>query len=419
METALLALIVGLLLLLRQPIFVILGIVAFYLYWFFDDGRPEYLVYDVWYNSNSEVLVSIPLFILAGAIMAKGSIAARLIDIMKALTRPIPGGLALATILSCGVFAAIAGSSVVTMLAVGSIMYPALIQGGYRKDFALGALAAGGTLGIIIPPSIPLILYGIATETSIADLFLAGFGPGLLLLTLFAGYAVLTNLDRPRSPLDGAEIGAALKRGVFALFMPIMILGGIYSGQFTPTEAAAVAVIYALLVETLIHREMGWRAALDAITETSALLGGLFVVLATALSLNVFMTYAEVPNQLVQVIQASITDKWAFMIATNLLLLLVGCFMDIGSAILILAPLLTPVAESFGIDKVHFGIVMIMNLEIGYLTPPLGLNIIVAMSAFREDFWRICKAVLPFIGLMLIGLVAVILVPEIALFAVR
>ncbi len=416
--TALLLLLLLLLLLwLRQPVFVLLGVAAVLAYTVWGDGEARNLIYDVWNSSNSEVLVSIPLFILAGGIMSRGAIAARLVEVMRALARPIPGGLALATVQSCGIFAAISGSSVVTMLAVGSILYPALLQSGYDRKFALGALCAGGTLGIIIPPSIPLILYGIATDTSISDLFLAGFGPGLLLLSLFAIYAVWRNRHMPRERWDGAEIVTALRRGVFALAMPALILGGIYSGLFTVTEAAAVAVVYALAVELLVHREMSIADLRDVALDTAKLLGGLFVVLALALSLNMFLTYERVPAELAAVIQEHVQSKALFLVATNLLLLVVGCFMDVGSAILVLAPLLTPIAEGFGMSKVHFGIMMIVNLEIGYLTPPMGLNLIVATTAFREEFGTVCRAVLPWIGLMLLALVLVALFPVISLFA--
>ncbi len=404
---------------LRQNLLVVLGLATAYAYVAFGDGVVANIVIDAWDALNREVLLSIPLYILAGSIMSRGSMAERLIRLMQALTAPVPGGMAMATVLSCAVFAAISGSSTVTLLAVGSVMYPALLRAGYSKQFALGSLCAAGTLGIIIPPSIPLILYGVMTQTSIAELFIAGIGPAAMLTGLMAVYAVSRNWRLRAGGWDAWEILRALRHGIWALFMPVLILGGIYSGYFTATESAAVAVVYALFVELVIHRELGLRGMFETFAETTKLLGSLFPVLMFALSLNVFLTYEQVPEMLVTSLNEMITDRTSFLIIMNLFLLLVGCVMDIGSAILILAPILQPIAQAQGIDPVHFGIIMIVNLEIGYLTPPLGLNIIVAMGAFREEFWTICKAVLPFLALMVVGLVVVTFWPDLSLFLIR
>ncbi|MEZ5459171.1 MAG: TRAP transporter large permease [Steroidobacteraceae bacterium] len=404
------------LLFLRQYVVVVLAVVVGYVYMVWGDGRLENIVLDGWDALNQDVLLPIPLYMLAGAIMAEGAIAERLIRVMRALAGPIPGGLAVATCLSCGLFAAIVGSSTVTLLAVGAIMYPALLQAGYSKSFSIGLICAGATLGIIIPPSIPLILYGVMTATSISDLFLAGVGPGLLLMGLFTAYAVTTNWRRRTGTWQLRELLDSLRGGIWAMFMPVLILGGIYSGQFTATESAAVAVMYALVVELFVYRKLDLRGLLRVSTETTRLLGGLFPVLMMALALNKFLTFEQVPARIVESLSAWLSSPTEFLLMTNVLLLVVGCIMDIGSAILILAPILQPVAEAQGMHPVHFGIMMTVNLEIGYLTPPLGLNIIVAMTAFRENFWFICRALLPFIGLMLVGLAVVAAWPDLSLF---
>jgi C4-dicarboxylate transporter, DctM subunit len=403
---------------LRQNLIVVLGMVAAYAYIVWGDGAVANIIIDAWDALNREVLLSIPLYILAGSIMSRGTMAQRLIRLMRSLTAPIPGGLAIATILSCAVFAAISGSSVVTLLAVGSVMYPALLQAGYPKSFALGSLCAAGTLGIIVPPSIPLILYGVMTQTSIADLFIAGLGPALLLVLLLSTYAIMRNWRLSGGRWELREMWLALRHGIWALFMPVLILGGIYSGYFTATESAAVAVVYAIFVEMVIHRELGMRGMYASFAETTKLLGALFPVLMFALALNVFLTYEQVPEMMVRWLSELITDRTSFLVVMNVFLLIVGCVMDIGSAILILSPILQPIAAAQGIDPVHFGIIMIVNLEIGYLTPPLGLNIIVAMSAFREEFWTICRAVLPFLVLMVVGLVIVTFWPDLSLYLV-
>ncbi|MEO1038468.1 MAG: TRAP transporter large permease [Pseudomonadota bacterium] len=415
MEGWILVLLIIVLMVLRQPVMVLLGCAALFVYSAYSDGRPEYAVYDVWFAVNQEVLLAIPLFVLAGAIMSKGTIAERIIDLMREITRPIPGGLALAAILSCAGFAAISGSAAVTLLAVGGIMYKALLDCGYSKSFAIGSLCAGGVLGIIIPPSIPLILYGYITQESIAQLFVAGLGPAALLVTVFAAYGFILNFRRREGPWRLGGLGRALWRAAFALPIPGIILGGIYGGIFTVTEAAAVAVVVAVLVEVLIHRDIGLTELKDVTVESGKLLGSLYPVLAFAFSLNVFLTAEGVPQALVTQLGEVIDGKLEFLFAANILLLLVGMIIDVGSATLVLAPLLQPLAEAQGIDPVHWGIVMIVNLGIGYLTPPLGLNLIVAMAAFREDFWTIVKAVLPFIALMLAALMVIALVPEIAL----
>lgn len=404
------------LLALRQYIVIVLAVVVAYVYVVWGDGRLDNIVLDGWDALNQDVLLPIPLYMLAGAIMAEGAIAERLIRVMRALAGPIPGGLAVATCLSCGLFAAIVGSSTVTLLAVGSIMYPALQQAGYSKSFSIGLICAGATLGIIIPPSIPLILYGVMTATSIADLFLAGVGPGLLLIGIFTAYSIATNWQRRTGRWELRELLGSLRDGIWAILMPVLILGGIYSGQFTATESAAVAVVYALVIELFVYRKLDLRGVLRVSTKTTRLLGGLFPVLMMALALNKFLTFEQVPARIVEMLSIWLDSPTEFLVMTNLLLLLVGCIMDIGSAILILAPILQPVAEAQGMHPVHFGIMMTVNLEIGYLTPPLGLNIIVAMTAFRENFWFICRAVLPFIGLMLLGLLVVASWPDLSLF---
>ena len=406
---------VMLLLLLRQNLFVILGCLTAYAYVLFAGEPLDGIIIDAWSALNKEILLSIPLYILAGSIMAQGGIARRLIRFMRALTAPIPGGLAIAAILSCAVFAAVTGSGTVTLVAVGSVMYPALLEAGCSKKFALGALCAAGTLGVIIPPSIPLILYGVMTRTNIADLFMAGIGPGLLLTVAMLIYAMWTCRHVVRSPWSSRELIAALSDGIWALLMPVLILGGIYSGIFTPTESAAIAVVYAIAIEVLVYQDLR-LSELGAVTlSTSRLLGSLFPVLMLAFSLNMFLTYQQVPEDMVGWFGERISNDGAMLIGTNIFLLLVGCLMDIGSAILILAPMLAPLAADYGLDPLHFGVLMVVNLEIGYLTPPLGLNLIVAMGVFREDFWSVCRAVIPFVLLMLVCLYLIAIFPMVAL----
>jgi C4-dicarboxylate transporter DctM subunit len=407
------------LLILRQPLLVILMSVAAYIHIVWGQAKLDYIIEDMWVGLDKEVILSIPLFILCGNVMTRGSIAQRLINILASITRPLPGGMAVACVLSCAVFAAISGSSIVTMLAIGSIMYPAMRQAGYNLNFTLGAIMSGGTLGIIIPPSIPMIIYGLVTETSVTDLFAAGFGPGILLTVVLSIYSVWVNRHMPTDRFDFAHFKKAFRNGIWSAMMPVILLGGIYTGYFTATEAAAVALCYAMLVEVFIHRELKFSDFYKVVLDTSKLGGSLFPVLAIALSLNIILTEHRVPQMLVTAIQGYITSPMMFMLIVNALLLVVGCLMTTGEAILVLAPLLAPVAAAYGYDKVIFGLIMILNLEIGYLTPPVGLNLIVAMSAFKQPFGRLCIAAMPFILLMMFCLALVIWQPWIAMYFVN
>ena len=306
-------------------------------------------------------------------------------------------------------------TSTVTLLAVGSVLFPALLAAGYDRRLSIGVLCAGGTLGIIIPPSIPLILYGVMTNTSIIDLFYAGLGPALLLVALFAAYVLWCCRKMPAQQREMSR-RQALRHSFGALLAPLLVLGGIYSGYFTATEAAAVAVAYTLILQVLIYREMNAQHVWDVLVDTSRLIGGLFPVLMLAVCLNMFLTFQQLPEQWVSTALSVVDNQASFLLASNLLLLATGSLVDIGSAILILAPLLHPLAEQLQLDPVHFGIMMIVNLEIGYLTPPMGLNLIVAMGAFQAGFMEVVRAALPFIGLMLVGLVIVALFPQLTLF---
>ncbi len=397
----LLLVVVFLALVLRQSLLVILLAAAAIVHLVWGKGQLDYIIEDMWISLDKELILSIPMFVLCGGVMTRGSTARRLIDIAAALTRHLPGGLAVACVLSCGVFAAISGSSIVTMLAIGTVMYPAMKEANYSTRFSLGLIMAGGTLGIIIPPSIPLILYGLVTETSITDLFIGGVGPGILLLVVFALYAMWINRNMATLPFSWAILRQALANGIWAMMMPVLLLGGIYSGFFSAIEAAAVSLIYALFIEIFIHKEMKVGQFYEVVLDASKLGGTLFPLLAIALSLNLVLTEHRVPLMAVEIVQSYISSPLAFMLLCNGLLLIVGCLMTSGEAILIFAPLLAPLALSYGYDKVLFGIIMIVNLEIGFLTPPVGLNLLVAMSTFKQKFGELVIAAMPFVVLML------------------
>jgi C4-dicarboxylate transporter DctM subunit len=357
------------LLMLRQPLLVVLLAAAGCVHTFWGRGNLEDIIEDMWVGLDKEVILSIPLFILCGTVMTRGSIAQRLIRILSAMTRPLPGGMAVATILSCAVFAAISGSSIVTMLAIGTVMYPGHAPGRLRQQVLARRHHVGRHARHHHSPSIPMIIYGLVTETSVTDLFASGFGPGILLTIALSAYSIWFNRAMPTAAFDLAEFRIAFREGIWAAMMPVILLGGIYSGYFTATEAAAVALAYSLAVEIFVHRELKAGDFYNVVLETSKLGGSLFPLIAVALSLNIILTEHRVPQSLVNLMQGYISSPLMFMILVNLLLLVVGCLMTTGEAILVLAPLLAPLAESYGYNKVLFGLIMILNLEIGYLTP--------------------------------------------------
>ncbi|MDA4845149.1 TRAP transporter large permease [Hoeflea poritis] len=416
MEATLLLGTVLLMLVLRQNVVLILLVVTAYIQVVWSGGTVLYVLEDLWSSMDNHVLLAIPMYIIAGKLMARGSIARDLIAMVRAATDWMPGGLGMATVLSCALFAAVSGSSAATLLAVGVVMYPALKESGYSEKFSIGAVTSAGTLGILIPPSIPLIIYGIVTETSVADLFLAGIIPGLLLTAILAAYSMVTNLGNERGVFSLVRLLTAIRKGIFALMTPVILLGGIYSGYFSPTEAAAVAVGYAILVELLVYRELSAKDFFDEAVSTAVMLGTLFPIVAVALSLKSVLAIEGVPGDFADWIQATFDNKWTFLLALNVALLLIGCLIDVISAVLLLGPVMLAAATHFGVSPIQLGIIMIINLEIGLLTPPIGLNLLVASGAFKKRFAEVSLSVIPFIVLMIAMLLMVTFIPELTQF---
>lgn len=408
-----------LLLALRQNIITILIVIVASTILLYSEEQLYFMTEHMWRSLNNEVLLSIPLFILCGSIMTNGAISVRLINIMRTATCALPGGLGATCILSCAFFAAISGSSMVTLLAVGTILYPALRKEGYSQQYSLGAITSAGTLGVIIPPSIPLIVYGISTQTSITDLFIAGIIPGLLLTVALLGYSLFKNRKLPKYPFNPREFFTAIKDGIWSLLMPFILLGGIYSGYFTATESAAVALCYALVIELFVYKETKLVNLKKMVIETSQLVGTLAPIIAIAMTLNDLLVVEQAPQFLSNWMTENIDSKIYFLLGLNAVLLLVGTLMDINAAILILAPIILPLARIYGIDPIHLGIIMVINLEIGLLTPPVGFNLVVAMTALKEKFSDVTRSVIPFVGMMLIVLLIISFVPEISLMLIE
>ncbi|MGB8330957.1 MAG: TRAP transporter large permease [Polyangiales bacterium] len=369
--------------------------------------------------ADSPTLLAIPFFIMSGAVMSKGQISHRLIDFAQSFIGWVPGGMAMSGVLACMLFAAISGSSPATVVAIGSMMGPALIAEGYRERFSHGLLTSAGSLGILIPPSIPMIVYPIVNQTAVIEverLFASGFGPGLVMGSILMGYSFYEGMVRkvPTQPFKFQKLVASIRDGFWALMFPILILGGIYSGIFNAVEASALSVVYAIVVEVWLHRALTLKAIPGIVGETGVFLGSFLVIMVMALALGEFLEKEEIPALMVAWIQGMDLEYWQFLVVLNLILLAVGMMMDILSAMFVFVPLLAPIATSMGVDPLHFGIIFIVNLEIGYLTPPVGLNLFVASALYQKGLGHIIRSVAPFVGLMLFGLALITWYPQLS-----
>ena len=364
------------------------------------------------------VLLAVPFFILAGSIMTKGELANRLVSVIRYLVGRVPGGLAIAGLLACIFFAALSGSSPATVIAIGSIMIPALRQAGYDDDFAVGLITSAGSLGVVIPPSIPMILYCLVMNVSVSELFMAGIGPGLLVGVIFTIYILIKSRRggwREDGDFSFATFSHLLGQGIWALFLPVIVLGGIYSGIFTPTEAGAVAVVYALFVELCIYRQMTLKKLNDCLLQAALLSAALLFILAAAMTFVWLLTSEGIPAALATWLTSWVDNRWLFLLLINLLFLVLGSVMDNVLAMLILSPLLIESLHRYQIDLIHYGIIMVMVIEIGFLTPPFGLNLFVAMGMTDKSLLKISRAVLPFLFLLFIAIALVTCFPIISL----
>jgi C4-dicarboxylate transporter DctM subunit len=372
---------------------------------------------------NSFPLIAIPLFILAGGIMERGGLSQRIVDIFMPLIGRAYGGLAIVTILACMFFAAISGSGPPTVAAIGSIMIPSMLRQGYSANFSGGVTASGGTLGILIPPSVPMIIYGVSSETSIPRLFAAGIVPGVvvgLMLTVTA--YLLARRAGYRSVDARVDIGAflvALRKGVWALLAPIIILGGIYSSVFTPTESAVVAVVYGLMVSVFVYGEMTLQKLKETFLFSATISGSVLVIIATATIFGQILTLQNIPQDMAAWIASISDNKYVILFIICALLIFIGMWMDTIAQIILLTPVLLPVVTGLGVDAVHFGIIFVLCCEIGFLTPPLGVNLFVAMRLTGCSIESLSKSALPYVLVLLLAIVLMIFFPAVTLWMPR
>lgn len=375
-------------------------------------------VKEMFASINKFPLAAIPFFILAGNLMETGGISRRLVEFAKSIVGGVQGGLPMTCVLTCMIFAAVSGSSVATTFAIGAILIPALIKHGYPTSYAAALQATSAELGVIIPPSIPMILYGVSAEVSIGELFIAGFGPGILIsLALMAFVWVYCKIKGwGKNDGDGRlSFGKATLQAGWALLMPVIILGGIYGGVFTPTEASAVAVFYALIVGVVIYREIKIKD-LYAILRKSAISSAVIMFIIANAGLFAFLiTRAGVPDAIGRWLEAVLQSPTMFLLGVNAALFIIGMFIETSAAIIVLAPILAPVAMHFGVDPVHFGLIMVVNLAMGMITPPFGVNLFAACTVARISLDRIVGHLLPFVGVILVCLLVITYVPSLSL----
>jgi C4-dicarboxylate transporter DctM subunit len=404
------------------PLAAVVGIAALLCVISFTSIPPQALFQQLYQGAEYDLLQAVIFFILAGNIMTRGSLAARLIRVGQALVGGFYGGLAITAVLLCMFFAAISGSSPATVVAIGTIMIPALIKSEYNERFSVGLLTCAGSLGVMIPPSIPMIIWAVVVGVSVTKQFTAGFLPGILIgLALMAYSYVMARKRgwRVSSKISGQELIEALKQGAWGLFMPFLVLGGIYSGAFTATEAAAVAFVYALLVELFIHRSIRMKEMMPIFRESVLTSAMLLFIIANASVLSYYFSVDQIPERVADFLVRYIDSRFMFLLLVNIALLIMGCFMDVVSAMLVLGPVFMPLLQRFEIDFVHFGIIMVLNIEIGFLTPPFGVNLFVSSGITGKDVLEVARSVAPFLAIMLGMLLLITYVPWISLVLTR
>lgn len=403
------------------PLFVVLGAIA--LLSFFSQGiDSSAVIVEMYRIANAPTLLAIPLFTLAGYLLAESKTPKRLVNLANALFGWMPGGLAIVSLVTCAFFTAFTGASGVTIVALGGLLYPILRKANYPEKFSLGLLTSSGSLGLLFPPSLPIILYGFIAQISIDQLFLAGIIPGIVLIILLSLFSIRKGVtsDVPRTEFSWKNLFCALKETVWEIPLPFIIVGGIYSGTFTATEAAAITAFYVLVIEVFIYRDLKLFKDVPRIMKESMLLvGGILVILGSAMGLTNYLIDAQIPMKILDFMRTFVTSKVLFLIMLNIFLLIVGCLMDIFSATIVVVPLIVPIAKEFGIDPIHLGIIFLTNLEIGYSTPPVGLNLFISSFRFEKPVVKLYSAALPFLFILIIALLIITYVPQLSLWLVQ
>lgn len=417
MSVAYLLLVLFGLLLLGVPVSIALGVSAISALFFFTSynivGSAE-----IMFNGLKPALMAIPMFILAGSLMSKGSSATRIVEFAKSLVGHLPGGLPISAILACIIFAAVSGSSPATVVAVGSVMFLAIKNAGYPKSYAVGAITSAGSLGILIPPSVVMIVYGVTAEVSIEKLFMAGVVPGLMigLMMMIYAYIGAKRLGFKATKPESFKIRfKKFKDAFWALLIIFVIIGGIYGGIFTATEAAGISAVYAFIISVFVYKDIKFKDLYAVFLDAAITTAMIFFIIGFAIVFAHFLTNERIPHLIAEFLVAQEMSWWMFLILVNVVLFIMGQFMEPSSVIMIMTPLLLPIALALGIDPIHFGIVMVVNMELGMLTPPVGLNLFVASSLTGLSLKDVTTSVLPWLCVMLVGLLLITYIPDISL----
>lgn len=416
---AILKLITVIMALLGAPLFVVIGGLA--LLAFYAIGVDlSVVVIEMSRLADTPVLLSLPLFIFAGTLLSASGAPRRMLALSDVLLGWLPGGLGVIALLVCAIFTAFTGASGVTIFAMGGLLYPALLKDGYPERFSLGLITTSGSLGLLFPPSLPLIIYGVIAETSIDKLFLAGIVPGLLMLGLLAGYSIWIGrgVVKKTYRFSWPRTRRALWDAAWEIPLPFLILGGIYGGFFVAGEAAAITALYVLIVEVLIYRDIAFRKLSRVMVRSMVLFGGILMILAVSMASTNYLVDQEVPTKLFELIKQHVTSKYTFLLILNLFLLVVGVMLDIFSALVLVVPIIIPIATLYGVDPVHLGIIFLTNLQIGYCTPPVGLNLFLASYCFKKPIVELYRATLPFLAILLITLGLITYYPALSLWLV-
>lgn len=403
------------------PLFAVIGACALFAF-HLADISPVAVILEMYRLASMPVLIAIPLFTFAGYTLAESGTPGRLIAFTRALVGWMPGGIALVTIMVCSVFTAFTGATGVTIIALGGLLYPVLIRDRYSENFSLGLITSSGNIGLLLPPALPVILYALVAQVSVDQLFAAGFLPSLLILMVFSIYifGYSRRLKLPTYRFSLGELARTIRQAGWELPLPCLIIGGIYGGFFTASEAAAITAFYVLIVEFFIYRDVSIRRDLPRIVQESmVLVGGVLIILGSALGLASYMIDARIPMEILAVMETFIQSKFAFLLMLNVFLLLVGAILDIFSATIVVVPLLIPIAANFGVHPLHLGVIFITNLSIGYLTPPVGMNLFIASFRFDKSILTLYWAAMPFLLLLLAALAVITYFPELSLWLVQ
>jgi len=420
MSTLLIVIFFLVLLLIGVPIFVVIAGLTLYLL-FSSQIDISAIIIEMHRMATTPVLVAIPLFTFAGYLLSASGAPKRLIRLSNAILGWMPGGLSVIALVTCAVFTALTGATGLTIIALGGILLPAMMRGRYSEVFSLGLLTTSGTLGLLFPPSLPLIIYAIVAKVRIDQLFIAGLLPGLLLVLLLSAFCVYKSVrtDVPKTKFQFKELLTATREALWELPLPFVVLGGIYSGYFAVSEAAAITAVYVLFAEVVIYRDIRFRELPEIMKKSMILVGGILIILGAAMGLTNYLIDAEIPMRLLDFVKANIESRIIFLVVLNIFLLAVGCTMGIFSALVVVVPLLAPIAKAYGIDPIHLGIIFLANLEIGASMPPLGINLFIASMRFEKPVLRLYVASLPFIAILLLALAIITYVPWLSLALIK